>query len=117
MPRYLEEVVDERGPEPIIRKRLQAADRGDLFEYRLTRDDISRIRGFPMETVAFKFFLDEDLAFILTDVNDELKDPFEWEVDDIIFVPRNWELYARAAKKSLTSGRKRDLQVKRGAAA
>jgi len=107
MPRYEEVNIDERGPEPVIRLRTQVFDESEFTDYALTLEDVERVHHFALESIALKFFNSEDLVWIITDVNDELRDPLFWQIGTVVKIPRNWDRISKAGRKTQPTGRAR----------
>jgi hypothetical protein len=94
----------ERGAEPTLRTRVVSTD---LQPYRITQADIGRIPGFLLATLALKFFGDEDLEWILRDVNDPIKEDSEYAPGDIVNIPADWESFIQAASTPILDPRAR----------
>jgi hypothetical protein len=99
----------DRGPEPVIRERSVIADENNLYEYRLVQDDVQRITGFVLETVAQRLFGNCDLAWILSDVNDDLKEAEDYSIGDVINVPLNWQDIRDASDNTYSTARARGV--------
>lgn len=114
MPTYAFETIDERGPEPLLRERLQVANKADLIPYRLTQHDVSRVTRFTLATVALRFTGNEDLDWVLRDVNDTntILDDKELQVGDIIYIPRTWRTLASGERALATARTRVDRTVR-----
>ena len=75
----------------------------NLAKYRITYDDASLIPGHTLEVIARKLFGDDDLWWIIADLN-PVKHPSEWQMDDEIFLPLE-ENIVRVQRNRNRSGR------------
>lgn len=107
MPSYEFVTIDERGPEPLIRIRETVDDLDDLIAYKVTQEDVDRVKRFTLASVALKFTGDEDNEWVIRDVNDDILDDKLLKVGDVVNIPRVWHRIAEAGRKSVPSGRTR----------
>jgi len=66
-----------------IRNRFESKK---MVKYRISYDDANLIPGHTLEVVARKLFGDDDLWWVIADLN-PLKHPSEWQMDDEILLP------------------------------
>lgn len=107
MPLYKTVTIDSRGPEPEIRIRAEANDQLGTIEHTISQEDLLRIRRFPLETVALRYFEDEDNAWVLSDINDVIFDPATIKIGDKVQVPKGWGAIVASNKKTQPTGRTR----------
>ncbi len=57
-----------------------------LAKYKISYEDANLIPGHTLEVLARKLFGDDDLWWIIADLN-SVKHPSEWQMDDEIYLP------------------------------
>jgi hypothetical protein len=111
VPTYATITLDARGPEPLLRALLPAPSPATLLPHVLTDDDLRRVEGFPLESLALLYTGNEDLAWVLRDVNvtaNVLLDNRTLAKGDTVLIPRTW-LSLAADGAANTTARTREV--------